>query len=259
MTSPLWPTHRDHHLPALTLRAIRKLPEKSRAVVVLATGAIEQHGPHLPVGVDSMLGQAYLDRALPLAARECRVFTMAPIQIAKSNEHTGYPGTLILHRETLRQQILASARQIAAWGFRKLAILNTHGGNTSAIKSTLRELHPTLDARLLRFPYEWQTTPREACYGIHAGELETALMLAIAPDLVRSDAADCCWIGPEEKPRGLQPEFAAATFAWQTRDLSPTGTMGDATRATPGNGQLWIDRASRAVAEAIVAFAQAGP
>lgn len=251
-----WPSYRNHHLPAFTLRAIRAIPKKSRVVVVLTTGAIEQHGPHLPVGVDALLGQAYLDRAIPLASQSCPVYTMPPIQVAKSNEHSGYPGTLILHRENLRQQILASGRQVADWGFGKLAILNTHGGNTSVIKSCLRELRPALDARLLAFPYECECPPRETRYGIHAGELETSLMLALTPDLVRAEASDCCWIGPSDDSSGLQPECSPATYAWQTSDLSPTGTMGDATRATEEKGHLWIERASQAIADAILEFSQ---
>jgi creatinine amidohydrolase len=256
MDTTLWPSHRDYYLPAMTLSAIENLPDKSSAVVVLATAAIEQHGPHLPLGVDAMLAEAYLERALPLAAESCSVYTLPSLVVGKSNEHAGFAGTLILDRETLRQQILAVGRQVADWGFGKLAVLNTHGGNTMVIKSCLRELYPRLRVRLLDFPYSRECSEREARYGIHAGEVESALMYALAPDLVRPQLADCCWIGSLEQSGELRAEFSAATYAWQTSDLSSTGTMGDATRASPANGQLWLDRASKAIAQAITAFSQ---
>jgi creatinine amidohydrolase len=256
MDMSTWPSHREHYLPALTLPTIQSLPDKSRAVVVLATAAIEQHGPHLPIGVDALLAEAYLERAIPLAAQSCSVYTLPTITIGKSNEHTGFPGTLILHRETLRQQILAVGRQVADWGFCKLAVLNTHGGNTSVVKSCLRELYPRLRVRLLDFPYSRECNEREARFGIHAGEVESALMYALTPDLVRPQLADCCWIGSLEQSGELRAEFSPATYAWQTSDLSSTGTMGDATRASVANGQLWLDRASKVIAQAITAFSQ---
>src|SRR5690606_37384047 len=110
-----FPAYLSRYLPAMTPRRIAALPDRDWAPVILATGAIEQHGPHLPVAVDSLLGQMWLHelpRRLPPAA-SC--YVAPPITFGKSNEHVGFPGTLIVSKETLRDQVLLVARQIAAW------------------------------------------------------------------------------------------------------------------------------------------------
>lgn len=249
-----WPSYRNRYLPAFTLSQIHKIPDKEKALVVIPTGAIEQHGPHLPVGVDALLAQIYLDRALPKLPAHAPVFVAPPIQAGKSNEHDGFPGTIILSRETLRQQMLCIGRQIHAWGFKRIGVLNTHGGNTSVLKSMLRELHMTLalEVQLIDYSYEAELSAREAAYGIHAGEVETALMLAATPNMVDPSGCTTCWIGDPEEAKELQPEFAAATFAWKTLDLSASGVMGDAKGATKEKGERWLARLSEALAQELL-------
>ena len=128
-----FPSYRDRYLPAMTLRRIRALPDKAWAPVILATGAIEQHGPHLPVAVDALMGQVWLSLALARLPAGASCYVAPPITIGKSNEHTGFPGTLMISRDTLRSQILAVARQAQAWGFRSIAVINTHGGNVPVL------------------------------------------------------------------------------------------------------------------------------
>lgn len=249
-----WPTYRERYLPAMRLRDIEAIPDREKAVVVVATGAIEQHGPQLPVGVDALLGQVYLDRALPLLPQEAPIFIAPPIQAAKSNEHDGFPGTLILSRETLRRQLLAVAAQLGAWGFRRIRVLNTHGGNVSVIKSALREMHLNhgLDADLLRAPYESGVSERESTYGIHANEVESGLIYAACPEMADPAAAVCRWIGAMDDPGELRPEFAPATYAWKSLDLSRSGVMGDATAGTAEKGDRWIEQAAQAIAAALL-------
>src|SRR5208282_2096930 len=142
-----FPSYRGRYLPAMTLRQIGALPDKAWAPVILATGAIEQHGPHLPVAVDALMGQVWLSRALARLPAEASCYVAPPITIGKSNEHTGFPGTLMISKGTLRGLLLVIARQIHAWGFRAMAIVNTHGGNSPVITYTLREIHATLGLR----------------------------------------------------------------------------------------------------------------
>jgi len=249
-----WPSYRNRYLPAMTRWAIENIPDKDKAFVVLPTGAIEQHGPQLPVGVDALLGQIYLDRAMPKLPKEAPVYVAPPIQAAKSNEHTGFPGTLIIHRESLRQLILSTGRQIAEWGFTRMGILNTHGGNISVVKSALRELHLELglEVQVLSYPYELDIPARERAFGIHANEVESSLMYASTPDMVDPSVATCCWTGTLDDPKILQSEFAPATYAWKTLDISRSGTVGDATVATVEKGELWIARAADALAARLV-------
>lgn len=245
-----WPSYRNRYLPAMTSQAIKNLPNKEKAFVVLPTGAIEQHGPQLPVGVDALLGQIYLDRAIPKLAPEAPIYVAPPIQAAKSNEHTGFPGTIIIYRESLRQMILATGRQLAEWGFKRMGILNTHGGNISVIKSALRELNLEygMEVQVLSYPYKIDICDRERTYGIHANEVESSLMYATTPEMVDPSVATCCWTGTLDDPKILQSEFAPATYAWKTLDISRSGTVGDATVATVEKGELWIGQAAEALA-----------
>ncbi len=246
-----WPTYRSRYLPAFSPAGIEAIPDKASALVILPTGAIEQHGPQLPVGVDALLGQIYLNHALPLLADDDPVYVAPPIQAAKSNEHDGFPGTLILHRDSVRQLILSAGRQIAEWGFRRIGILNTHGGNISVVKSALRELglELGLEVEVLSFPYEADIPEREKAYGIHANEVESSLMYAATPNMVDPSAATCCWIGSLDDPKILKPEFAPATYAWKSLDVSGSGVAGDATAATAEKGNLWAGRAAEALAK----------
>jgi creatinine amidohydrolase len=253
---PLFPSYRERNLPAMTPSQIHALPDKARALVIVTTGAIEQHGPHLPVAVDSLMGQAWLSLALARLPVEEPCYAAPPITIGKSNEHTGFPGTLMVSKETLRESLLAVAFQVHAWGFRKLAVINTHGGNTAVVTTTLREIrrNPGLRAGLLRADEDLGISAQEAAFGMHAGEVETSWMLAAAPSLVSLSAAVCEYPARLEDPGQVRPELAPATFGWVTRDLSSSGVMGDATAATRAKGERWIGLRAEALARAIAAL-----
>ena len=188
-----FPSYRSRYLPAMTPRQIAALPDKAWAPVILASGAIEQHGPHLPVAVDALMGQAWLSLALDRLPPGASCYVAPPITIGKSNEHTGYPGTLMITKETLRAQILAVARQVHAWGFRSLAVVNTHGGNIPVVVPTVREIRSLLGMRagLLGYWPSSEVSPQEAAFGIHANEIETAWLLAAAPQHVDMTKATC--------------------------------------------------------------------
>lgn len=252
-TPPTFPSCRARYLPAMTPRQIDALPDKAWAPVLLATGAIEQHGPHLPVAVDSLMGQVWLTRALALLPAAASCYVAPPITIGKSNEHTGFPGTLTISKDTLRALLWAIARQIHAWGFRHLAIINTHGGNLAVIVYTLREIGAALGLRcgVLAPKVDLGLPAQESAFGYHASTTETAWLLALAPQFVDRSAAACEYCGRVDLPGELRPERAPATLAWVTADLSKSGIMGDATAATAEQGARWLDQISAAYATAI--------
>lgn len=256
-SAQLWPGHRSSYLPHLTLDALEALPDKDRALVIIPTGAIEQHGHHLPVGVDAILGQAWLNAALEKVGTQARIWVAPPITYGKSNEHTGFPGTVHLSAKTLRRVLLAQARQLKQLGFRNLALLNTHGGNSSVLVYTLRELQTELGLRagMVSHGYRPPVTDQENEYGFHAGEWETSLMLAVTEGLVHMERATCEYPARLTDPGELRPENAPATYSWISRDISVSGTMGDATRASPVNGRRWFDEASTALAQRLIALA----
>ncbi len=245
LRAPAFPSgYRKNYLPALTAGEFAAIPQKNRALVIIPTGAIEQHGPHLPVGVDAMLGQAWLAHALPKLSQAAarRVFVAPPVTFGKSNEHDGFPGTITVSAKTLRRVLFALATELHAMGFRNLAVLNTHGGNSAVLVYTLREIQTVLGLRagMIKPPMAPEISAKEAELGIHAGEWETALMLACAPELVRMDEAVCEY-----------PSRLLTSQAWMTRDVSKSGVMGDASAATPEKGGAWLEKASAALAKRI--------
>jgi creatinine amidohydrolase len=255
-----FPSYRDRYLPAMTLRKIMALPDKAWAPVILATGAIEQHGPHLPVAVDALMGQVWISRTLAKLPEGASCYVAPPITIGKSNEHTGFPGTLMISRETLRQQILAVARQVHAWGFRSLAVINTHGGNVPVVIPTLREIRATFGMRaaMLQARPAAGLSAQEATFGIHAGEVETSWILAAAGRLADSAKAVCEYPAMLDDPGEIRPVAAPAMVAWASRDISKSGIMGDATAATAEKGERWLEAGSTDLAQAILDVCRLG-
>ncbi len=255
------PSYRSRYLPAMTASAIAALPDKAQALVILPTGAIEQHGPQLPVGVDALMGQAWLNEALPLLPPEAPVFVAPPITIGKSNEHVGFPGTLIVQKQTLRRLLLTIIDQCWAWGFRRFGILNTHGGNSAVIVETLRELQGQRDeirVRMLGAGWYPPVSRQEAVYGFHAGEVESAWVMAVAPEQVNDAVLPCEFAGDVEDPARLRAEFAPATYSWVTSDVSESGVMGDSSKATPEKGREWLAKGAEGLADNILRFLQDG-
>ncbi len=254
----MYPVYRDRYLPAFTLDQIKALPGKEQSIVIVPTGAIEQHGPHLPVGVDAMMGQVWLNYTLPKLAKSAKVYVSPPITVGKSNEHTGFPGTLIISRKTLRRQLRAVAVQQKDFGFKTLAVLNTHGGNTAVIRYTLREIQDEMDMTtgMLGFEYDWGMSDQESTYGFHAGEAESSWMYAALPELCKPESADCEFPASIEDSGELRPENAPAIFSWVTQDLSKSGIMGDATQATAVKGKEMLEGASEALASKLESLCQ---
>jgi creatinine amidohydrolase len=255
----IFPSYRDRYLPAMTPRRIAALDDKAWAPVLVTTGAIEQHGPHLPVAVDALMGQVWLSLALARLPPGASCYVAPPITIGKSNEHTGFPGTLIISKETLRELLLALAAQVQAWGFRHFAVINTHGGNTAVLATTLREIRGRfgLRADLLATKLDLGISAQEAAFGLHAGEVETSWLLAAAGQLVQLDRAVCEYPAFLHDPGELRPIAAPATAAWATRDLSASGIMGDAPAATAEKGRRWLEQGATQLAAAIAAVGEA--
>jgi len=254
----LWRPFGARYLGALNASALRAAALRHGALALLPTGAIEQHGPHLPVGVDAHLGQGLLARALSLLPDTVPAFVAPPVLVGKSNEHADWPGTLTLSARTFSALLRAQIGQLYRLGFRRIGIFNTHGGNSAVLVPLIRDLQGTLpDLRIgmLQSAFKPVQSPQEAAYGFHAGEWETALMLALALSLVRSARAICHYPAQLDDAGELRPEGAALTLAWTTRDVAPQGVMGDATRATPAQGEAWVAGTATSLAESIRALA----
>lgn len=263
MTAPLmpapFPSYRQRYLPGLTLNQIKALPDKAWAPVIVATGAIEQHGPHLPVAVDSLMGQVWSERIAAHLSPATPYYFAPPITIGKSNEHVGFPGTLIISKDTLRRQLIVIARQLHQWGFGQLSILNTHGGNTDVLIYTLHEIEAELGLAtgFLRADVDYGLPEKERSLGMHANTAETAWLQAIAPQYVDMSLAVSEYPDPAAASGQLRPEAAPATFAWVTADVSRSGIMGDAPAGTAERGHHWLEITARSYAQKITALAAA--
>lgn len=208
-------------------------------IAVLPVAAIEQHGPHLPVAVDAMIAEANIARVVA-ALPDALPATFLPVQqVCKSDEHLAYPGTLTLSWETAIRSWLEIGASVARAGVRKLVIVTSHGGNVAPMGVVARELR--IRERLMCVTTAWGTgtdtsdllPPEEGLYGIHGGASETSQMLAIAPDLVRMDAArDFRTAQLDLRDRAHLRLHGATATGWMAQDLHPAGAAGDASAAT---------------------------
>lgn len=231
--------------------------DTSAWIAVLPIAAVEQHGPHLPVGVDAMIMQGYLDRVLPLIPPDLPV-TILPVQaIGKSNEHLAFPGTLTLSAETATRTWIEIGESVHRAGLRKLLIVNSHGGNMAIMDVVARELrvrHGMLAAfvswHMFGYP-DGLYAADEMRLGIHAGEIETSLMLDFRPDVVRMDKASDfrpATYGMEATFRQLRTGRPAG-FGWMAQDLHPAGAAGDAASASATKGAASADFGAAAFIE----------
>jgi creatinine amidohydrolase len=251
--SPIGPPRdwNDIHWPDISAA------EPARWIAVLPLAAIEQHGPHLPVGTDVMIAQAYLARARELLPDSIPV-TFLPLQpIGISTEHVDYPGTLSLPTEIALKSWTAIGESVASAGVKKLVMVTSHGGNSAAmtlVAQDLRARHGVLavSSGWSRFGApEGLFSADELRHGIHGGAVETSIMLARYKQHVRSDAiADfrSTGISMERDYRWLSAH-RPAPFAWQAQDLHPSGAVGDATQASAEKGQRLLDHGARAFCE----------
>ena len=248
----------ERYFPYLTWTDVRDLADKANTVILQPVGAIEQHGPHLPVAVDAAICTGVLGEALKRLPSEIPCYCLPPLYYGKSNEHIRYPGTITLSAETLLRVLGEVADSVHRMGFHKLAFVNSHGGQPQVVEIAARdahERHPDLSVFPLFIwrvpsPRQHLLSAREREFGIHAGTAETSMMLKLLPKQVHKDRLVC------EYPKGL-PEKGmismegALPFAWLTHDLTESGALGDATAATEAIGAELLDSLANGWAQLI--------
>lgn len=219
------------------------------AVAVLPVAAVEQHGPHLPLGTDAILTDAVLDAALDRVAGGVTVLRLPTQRIGLSPEHQSFPGTLSLDAETVIAQWTAIGRSVGRAGIRRLVLLNGHGGQTAPVDIVAMRLRAEAGLTAVRATYfnllpdDPEIDDRERRFGWHGGLVETALMLAVRPDLVRADhLADFRSTAEalQQRNRVLRVEGESG-IAWMSEDLNPSGATGNAAAATAEIGRRLLD------------------
>ncbi|MEB3882698.1 creatininase family protein [Lyngbya sp. CCY1209] len=238
----------DRFFPYLTWTEIAEMPDKENTVIIQPIGSVEQHGPHLPLIVDSAIATAVAGKALAQLDRAIPAYALSTLYYGKSNEHWHFPGTVTLTSQTLMAVLTEVGESIYRAGFRKLVFLNAHGGQPQILDLVARDLHQQHDDFMVFPLFTWRAphvakelfSPEELELGIHAGDIETSVMLSILPEQVRTDRA------VREFPHGLPEESLLSMegklpFAWVTRDLTRSGVLGDATVATAQKGDRLLE------------------
>jgi len=226
--------------------------DRERVVAVLPVGAIEQHGPHLPVAVDACINQGIIDEVLRRLPADLPATFLPLMPIGKSNEHQAFPGTLTLSAETLTRLWTEIGESVARAGVRRLVIANSHGGQPQIMDIVARDLRVRLGMLVVTFSYGALGRPpglfpeSELRHGIHGGSSETSMMLHLRPDLVRDGERRNfvpLSVEMEREWVHLRPEGRIG-FGWQTQDLNPAGACGNALDADAERGRLMIEHAA---------------
>jgi creatinine amidohydrolase len=233
------------------------VPGTARWIAVLPLAATEQHGPHLPLGTDVMIAEAYLAQVRELLPDTVPA-TFLPLQeIGISTEHIDYPGTLTLPAEVALKTWLALGESVARAGIKKLVMVTSHGGNSAAMNLVAQDLRAQHGVLVVTTAWSRFGAPEglfsaeELRHGIHGGAIETSIMLARHPKAVRDDKIanfHPASIAMEKDYRWLSAQ-RPAPFAWQAQDLHPSGAAGDATLASAEKGLRLIDHGARAFCE----------
>ena len=233
--------------------------DAAATVAVLPVAATEQHGPHLPLSVDQTLVDGVIAAALPLLPAQLPVLFLPTQQVGYSPEHIRFPGTLTLSSATLAATWIELGECVARAGLRKLLLLNSHGGQTSVMDIVARELRTRCN--LIVYSCSWWNLPlgdavnglfsrEEHRFGVHAGEIETSMMLALRPQFVDMGQARDFKSSSQERA-GKYPILGngrSAKLGWQMQDYNPEGAAGNASAAAADKGRAVLDAAGRQLA-----------
>jgi len=235
------------------------LPEIGRAVAILPVAAVEQHGPHLPLGTDAIISQGIVDAAVALAAPGTPAIVLPAQEIGTSHEHLAFGGTLSFDATTLIRVWTGIAEGVHRAGLRKLVIFNAHGGQAGVpelvgvdLRARLGMIVAWASPGAFGTP-EGAVDPQESTHGLHGGLKETAMLLHLRPDLVRREAMRNFPSEGEKMARSFDQLRAAGRvgFGWQAQDLNPAGVVGNAAAATPELGARLVAHAAAGLAQLI--------
>lgn len=213
--------------------------DPDRTIAILPTAAIEQHGPHLPVGTDTMIAEGMLAQLRSDLPDDLDIRILPLQAVGKSNEHLHATGTLTLTAHTALSVWTEIGLSVARAGIRKMVIVNSHGGNLDLISILARELR--VQAGMLAVKCQWGAfgapdgmySFQEDTFGIHGGDVETSLMLAFQPHTVdMSQAKD---FRSSAEISTISP-IGPVSYGWIASDLSADGTVGEAHLATAEKG-----------------------
>ena len=218
-----------------------------KTIAILPIAAVEQHGPHLPVGTDTIINQSMMELLAARAPAELDIRILPVQAIGKSNEHVWAKGTITHLATNLIDAWTQIGLEVARAGVRKIVLVNSHGGNEEIMGIVSRELR--VRAGMLAVKSGWRFAPPDGVltdlerrHGIHGGDAETSLILHFKPQLVDMGRADnfvSIAARDEQQFKYLRPTGAFGhVYAWVASDINPSGAVGDASLATADKGRL---------------------
>ncbi|APH59157.1 Creatinine amidohydrolase family protein [Granulibacter bethesdensis] len=218
--------------------------DKQAAIAVLPVAAVEQHGPHLPLWVDAAINEGLLKLALDRVPDDMQVLALPMQAVGWSEEHIAFPGTLTLSADTLLAVLRDLGASVARAGFRRLVILNSHGGQPQILDIVARELRIRFGMFVtvcgwtkLGVP-DGLFSPLERSTGIHGGALETSLMMHLRPDQLRLSRIDDFVPAHRDDSHRHLSATGRIPYAWTAQDLNPGGACGDARAASAEKGRI---------------------
>lgn len=230
--------------------------DPARTIAVFPTAAVEQHGPHLPVGTDTIINQGHLDLLVERLPADMDIRILPVQAIGKSNEHIWQVGTVSGTATTVIEHWTQIGLEVARSGIRKIVFVNSHGGNVSILDIVARELR--VRAGMLAVKAGWGQFWPQALYsdienrhGIHGGDAETSLVLHFRPELVDMAKAEdfpSVAAADEQAYKYLRPT-GMPSYAWVASDINPAGVAGEASRATAEKGRASAEAAVDAFIE----------
>lgn len=224
------------------------------SIIVLPVGAVEQHGPHLPMSVDDVIATETATEVVRRFGGDLDLWQLPSLSISKSNEHAWSPGTLWYSAETMMSVLHDIGRSISTTRAERLVLLNGHGGNTTLLNTALRELrlayglktflvHPSLPPA-----YGGSSTEDELGMGIHGGLNETSVFMHLRPDLVDLSRAERKV--PEALAKNQHVKFGGSVaFGWLSNDFDEAGYIGDPTGANSERGAELFNHAVERIGE----------
>jgi creatinine amidohydrolase len=249
----------NRHLAELRAPDLARLVTE-RSMFIQPLGAVEQHGPHLPLNTDLLIADRVSELAVERVGEELDVWLLPPLAYTKSNEHAWSAGTMWLSATTLLAVLDDIGRCVATTAARKLVFFNGHGGNSALVGVANREIR--LAHGLMTFlahpgvppDQGGVSAPDELGMGIHGGTDETSMMLHLAPHLV--DMAAATRNVPERLADNRYVRFGGAVgFGWLSNDFGPDGHIGDPIPATAERGEQLVAQAVDAFCEALAEIA----
>ncbi len=222
-----------------------------KTIAIVPTAAVEQHGPHLPVGTDTIINQGFLDHLVEIIPADIDVRILPVQAIGKSNEHIWSKGTVTHKAGNLIDAWTQIGLEVARSGIRKIVFVNSHGGNVPVNEIVARELRVLQGMVAVKCGWSQFGSAKdifsdiENRYGIHGGDYETSLLLHFRPELVHLDKlADFASVAlrDEQAYKYLRPT-GALSYAWIASDINPAGVAGEASKATAEKGRVVVEAA----------------